>query len=103
MIIFNLALVEHMLHRTSSQALMLYQLASCLLQGLSVEPLRVALINNMGIWCYENDGQEAAERCMEYLSSMLEVMGQEDGVRQAMWTNVVWILRPPYATASAAA
>lgn len=69
-VIFNLALVEHTVDRSSGTAISLYELAASLLVNRETSTLfGVALVNNIGIWYYENDVIESSQRCMKYLSN----------------------------------
>eukprot|EP00523_Entomoneis_sp_CCMP467_P008421 CAMPEP_0168734250 /NCGR_PEP_ID=MMETSP0724-20121128/8713_1 /TAXON_ID=265536 /ORGANISM="Amphiprora sp., Strain CCMP467" /LENGTH=456 /DNA_ID=CAMNT_0008781341 /DNA_START=205 /DNA_END=1575 /DNA_ORIENTATION=+ len=94
-LIFNLAWVEQSLQRSSPQAIHLYQMAasllclveqpspqrrnnssssSSLLKALpkktqpALSVLSMALLNNMGVWLYENGDIFGAQLCMEHLS-----------------------------------
>lgn len=70
-VIFNLALVEHLFNRTSQQAVSLYELSTSLMVGRHVNELGIALVNNIGVWCWENDDMDAAQRCMDHLWRIL--------------------------------
>ena len=83
MIIFNLAWVEHANTRRSQQAQQLYQLAASLSIPRIANPrykapsppisaLGVAILNNWGVWCYENNDIDRAQQCMEHLSRILD-------------------------------
>ena len=97
-VIFNLALVEQMFNRTSPQAVSLYELATSLLIGQAVNELGVALINNIGVWCYENDDIDAAQRCMDHLSRILRnpsgrrLLSDDDC--ESVLSNISFMLMP---------
>ena len=97
-VIFNLALVEQMFIRTSPQAVSLYELATSLLIGQAVNELGVALINNIGVWCYENDDIDAAQRCMDHLSRILRnpsgrrLLSDDDC--ESVLSNISFMLMP---------
>jgi hypothetical protein len=74
-IIYNLALVDHLSNRFSAQAMSLYELASTLIAGHPCNMLGVALLNNIGVWCYENGDTNAAERCMKELLNLIRAQG----------------------------
>lgn len=105
-IIFNLALVEHLFNQTSHQALSLYELATSLLAGKNINGLSMALINNIGVWCYENDDIDAAQRCMDYLSRImrnpcyLEMINTDD--QASIRRNICCMLTPRCTTSPAA-
>lgn len=105
-IIFNLALLDHLFNRPSRQTLSLYLLASNLMVGEVVDALGLALINNIGVWCYENDDIEAAQRCLDHLSRILRSPNisqlVDSEARSAVMRNVVYMLSPQ-GSASAAA
>ena len=104
-IIFNLALIDHLRNRDSEQAVALYELAMTLLEGELVDFLGIALMNNIGVWCYENDDHDSALTCMNHVASFIvacdSVIDQEelDGLRR----NVLWCSLNPQYTASPAA
>ena len=100
-IVFNLGLVHHHEWRNSPKAAAFYEISAAL---LSSEPdteqsvlLKIALLNNFGIWCYENGDGESLRTCMEHLSTVVEnssiPLAPEiaEGVRR----NVQWLLTPP--------
>lgn len=103
-IIFNLALVDHLLNRSSIQAISLYELATTLLVNDRIEALGVALMNNIGVWCYENGNVTASERCMEHISKVLSTDSsilRLDTVCRIK-TNIRRILHPSLLTSPAA-
>jgi hypothetical protein len=82
-VVFNLALVHQLRDRNCVQASSLYELSASLLQSLSTAaapsqvlqvtwPLRLALLNNFGVWCYDNGDGECMITCMEYLRIALD-------------------------------
>jgi len=103
-VIFNLALVEHLFNRSSNQAVSLYELATSLLVGQTVDQLGLALINNIGVWCYENDDLDAAQRCMDHLSRIMRSCHHlvSDADQAAILRNICCLLTPSGSTSPAA-
>jgi len=103
-VIFNLALVEHLFNRSSNQAVSLYELATSLLVGQTVDQLGLALINNIGVWCYENDDLDAAQRCMDHLSRIMRSCHHlvSDSDQAAILRNICCLLMPGGSTSPAA-
>jgi hypothetical protein len=139
-IIFNLALINDLhssnhVHLSNSnlgaspfrlaasvpqQAFCLYKLAATLLSGdeTACSTLGMAVINNMGVWCYHHGDICAAQRCMEHLDKIIGEQSTcgnsntnmhscqwENGGNSALAAlrqNVNLLLFPPH-TASAAA
>jgi hypothetical protein len=66
-IIFNLALIEQINDRRSSQALSLYKLATSLMVAHPMNDVFVALMNNIAVWYYENDNFDSAQLYMGML------------------------------------
>jgi hypothetical protein len=103
-VIFNLALVDHLKNRCSEQAVQLYELAMTLLTGDIVNALGIALMNNIGVWCYENGDTDGTMTCMGHLSTFLCSCStsineeQQDGLR----ANILWLTNPPFAASPAA-
>ena len=103
-IIFNLALVDHMKHRCSEQAVALYELAMTLMTGDTVDILGIALVNNIGVWCYETGDIDGALTCMVHLSSFLSagsalLVDQEE--KEGLNSNILWLTQPPFASPAA--
>jgi hypothetical protein len=116
-IIYNLALVDHLHNRYSRQAISLYELATSLLVDEPVDMLGIALINNIGVWCYETGDVSAAQRCMEHLTFLLPtVSGRESSPaglpetnrcmseqdHAALLSNISHVLNPPFSVSPAA-
>jgi hypothetical protein len=103
-IIYNLALVDHMKHRCSEQAVALYELAMTLLTGDTVDILGIALVNNIGVWCYEKGDIDGALTCMCHLSSFLNsgsaLVDPEE--KEGLNSNILWLTHPPFAASPAA-
>lgn len=100
-IVFNLGLVHHHASRTSAKAAAFYEIAAALLGG---EPpsrdsavLRLALMNNFGVWCYENGDGESLGTCVEHLSSLLQHARPmlDAGIHESITNNIKWLLTPP--------
>jgi hypothetical protein len=103
-IIFNLALVDHLKSRSSEQAVALYELAMTLLTGATVDLLGVALMNNIGVWCYENGDLDGSLKCMAHLHSFSCAADCEMGSEQrdGLQSNMLWLTNPPFAASPAA-
>jgi hypothetical protein len=103
-IIFNLALVDHLKSRSSDQAVALYELAMTLLTGATVDLLGVALMNNIGVWCYENGDLDGSLKCMAHLHSFSCAADCEMGSEQrdGLQSNMLWLTNPPFAASPAA-
>lgn len=103
-IIFNLALIDHIHNRKSAHAISLYKLATKLMVDNKKKPLGIALINNIGVWNFENGDIDAAQRCMNHLLRILRGKFTEENSCQqkGLLSNIMWVLNPP-CTASAAA
>jgi hypothetical protein len=103
MIIFNLALVDHLHNRSSNHAISLYELATTLMVGEEVGPVGIALINNVGVWCYDNEDVQGGLRCMDHLSSILDRCSSvEKGERARLVSNIQLMLIPPDSASPAA-
>jgi hypothetical protein len=104
-IIFNLALMEHIFDRLSEKVMCLYELSSSLLVGEHMDLLGVALVNNIGVWCFENDDMDASQRCMEHLRKTLQFCDLSRVASReysSIMNNIIWILSPPGAASAAA-
>lgn len=104
-IIFNLAIIEHLKNRDSEQAVALYELAMTLLTGDAVDFLGLALMNNIGVWCYENNDQDSALTCMGHVANFVvscESIVDEEAM-DGLQANILWLLTNPQYTASPAA
>lgn len=103
-VIFNLALVDHLQHRQSKQAVALYELAMTLLTGDTVDILGIAIVNNIGVWCHENDDEAGASTCMGHLANFVRshgvYIGQEE--REGLHSNILFLVNPPFCASPAA-
>lgn len=78
MIIFNLALAHHTKDRASKKAYSIYQLAITLLSALPPPTnsqsllLHVAVLNNFGVWCFENFEYSSMMMCFDEMMYMLD-------------------------------
>jgi hypothetical protein len=71
-IIFNLALAEHCLCASSSQAIAMYELAATLVDTNVPTRLVLSLMNNMSVFLYENGDVDYSRVFMCYLSRLLD-------------------------------
>jgi hypothetical protein len=117
-IIFNLAMVGHMSgthHQNfadgkTCSTFALYNLASSLVSGQRASTIGLALMNNIGCWCFEHDNYSDSQRCMELMSHMLHrrrprgdsqcVMSDDE--LKGLTSNIICILNPPHAASPAA-
>ena len=100
-IVFNLGLVHHCASRNSPKTAAFYEIAAALLSSdldlMRSSLLRTAIINNFGVWCYENGEGESTRMCMEHLSRIIDASCTtmstvvEEGIR----LNIQWLLTPP--------
>jgi hypothetical protein len=60
-----------MFHRHSQQVVQLYDPATSLLVGERIDMVGIALMNNIGAWCYQNGDYDSADRCMEQLAHIV--------------------------------
>lgn len=103
-VIFNLALVDHLKDRCSEQAVQLYELAMTLLTGDVVDALGIALMNNIGVWCYENGDMDGTMSCMGHLSTFVGscTSAVDHEQREGLQANIMWLTNPPFAASPAA-
>ncbi|KAL3939327.1 MAG: hypothetical protein SGBAC_005930 [Bacillariaceae sp.] len=103
-IIFNLALTEHLKARSSEQAISLYEFAMTLIAGETVDLLGISLMNNIGVWCYENGDLAGSAKCMGHLVRFTSALSSEleQEHREGLQSNILWLASPP-CTASPAA
>jgi hypothetical protein len=118
-VIFNLAMVEQTLDRKSDNVVSLYKLASTLLDNSEDSILVwIAMLNNMGVWCYHNGDYDASQCCMEHLLPKFHQAKEEfertDSLKNSvshldlqmayrmMAHNIKIVLRPPGAASAAA-
>ena len=100
-IVFNLGLVHHLQSRTSERAAAFYEISAALLATEPDSPastlIKIALLNNFGIWCYENGDGESLRTCMEHLSAVVERISfpLSPDVARGVHANVQWLLTPP--------
>jgi hypothetical protein len=100
-IVFNLGLVHHHEWMNSPKAAAFYEISAALLASETDTPqavlLKIALLNNFGIWCYENGDGESLRTCMEHLSSVVKhtSVPLSSEVTEGVRANVKWLLTPP--------
>jgi hypothetical protein len=103
-IIYNLALLNQVRSRSSRQVMSLYELSTSLLVNNENQRVSIAIINNIGVWCFDNGDNAAAQRCMEHLSKFVSCIGGivSDDEREGIQRNILWILNPPFTVSPAA-
>lgn len=103
-IIFNLALTEHLKSRCSEQAISLYELSMTLLAGDSVDVLGISLMNNIGVWCYENGDRAGCAKCMAHLVNFTNAISAELDSEQSegVQANILWLTHAPCSASPAA-
>ena len=107
MIMFNLALVHHAKDRTSMKAYSIYQLAITLLSALPPPTssqsllLHVAILNNYGVWCFENHECSFTIMCFEEIMDIFDEFYSLDddiiltlnvGVKRGIYSNLQAVL-----------
>jgi hypothetical protein len=102
-IVFNMGLVHQMISRTGQKTADFYAIAASI---LSIPPLlsdtlliRIALLNNLGVWCFENGEGGSMRTCMEQLSIVTseeeaEASALDAGVLAGVRSNIQWLLNP---------
>jgi hypothetical protein len=81
MLLFNLALVHHTMDRNSVKAHAIYQIAMKLLLTLPTPTdsksllLHVVVLNNCGVWCYENSNNNV-ETASVYFEEIMNVFDE---------------------------
>jgi hypothetical protein len=81
MILFNLALVHHTMDRNSVKAHAIYQIAMKLLNTLPPPSdtksllLHVVVLNNCGVWCYENSNNNV-DAAVVYFEEIMDVFDE---------------------------
>jgi len=108
-IIFNLGLVHHIEWRNSPKAAAFYEISAALLAGQQMSSqtslLKVALLNNFGVWCYDNGDGESLRTCVEHLSTLIEAtppVHLSNEVAEGIRANIRWLLTPPNGASPAA-
>jgi hypothetical protein len=83
-IVFNLGLIHQTICRTSSKVASFYEIAATLLSSLpstmsddnndvaTMILLRIAILNNFGVWCYENGEGESMMNSFEQLVDTIQ-------------------------------
>jgi hypothetical protein len=106
-IIFNLALLEHVKNSSSKGALSLYRLADSLLtsdMNATEARLAVYILNNIGVWFFENGDMCSAEYYIGHLADpslpMASLMSRD--ALAGIEFNLDWFANPRYQTSPAA-
>jgi hypothetical protein len=111
-IVYHLGLVHQLMERHSVKASDFYTISAALLasevQTRATILLRISLLNNFGVWCFENGDGESMRVCMEHLSTVLQGEENEDGclieakIIASLRRNILWLLTPPIGVSPAA-
>lgn len=107
-IVFNLGLVYQTMCRNASKAGAFYEISSALLanedDSIETNTLRVAIVNNFGVWCYDNGDEELLRACMDHLASLVEASADTlpQQVQAGMRSNIRFLLEPPNGSSPAA-
>jgi hypothetical protein len=111
-IVYHLGLVHQLMERHSVKASDFYTISASLLasevQTRATILLRISLLNNFGVWCFENGDGESMRVCMEHLSTALQGEENEDSclieaeVVANIRRNILWLLTPPNGASPAA-
>jgi hypothetical protein len=100
-IVFNLGLVHHHQNRNSPRAAAFYEISAALLanepDSMDSVLLKIALLNNFGIWCFENGDSESLRTCMDHLATVVEncAFRLNPTIAQGVRANVAWIMMQP--------
>jgi hypothetical protein len=116
-IVYNIGLVHQWMDRDSPKTGKFYTIAAMLLMNdplLAVDyhgtlHLRLALLNNFGVWCYEHGVGDSMCTCLEHLASALDREEQTDrdsfvgtSLMQCLRFNIQWLLTPLHGASAAA-
>lgn len=99
-IVFNLGLVHQCMSRTSPKTASFYEISAALLASMPETSdtllLRIALLNNFGVWSLENGDSGSMRTCMEHLSIAMEEEGSsiDSATRDGIRSNIFWFLMP---------
>jgi hypothetical protein len=107
-IVFNLGLIHQTLSRTSCKVASFYEIAATLLSSLPSEftdshdmavttvLLRIAILNNFGVWCYEKGEGESMTNSFEQLLDTLDEDQDliDPSVVQGVRSNIQAFLTP---------
>lgn len=111
MILFNLALAHHTKDRASMKAYSIYQIAITLLSALPPPSdsqslmLHIAILNNCGVWCFENNEFSFMAMCFEETLHVLDETYSADnditltfcvGVKRGIFHNLRAVLNDQY-------
>jgi hypothetical protein len=111
-VVYNLGLVHQLVSRESSKAAAFFEISAALLASLPESRetllLRMALLNNFGVWCFENGDGESMRTCMEHLSVALQdamqdqTLAIDESVVQGIRSNIQGLLTPLHGGSPAA-
>jgi hypothetical protein len=108
-IVYNIGLVHQWMDRHSPKTAEFYTIAAMLLMNDPVLAadyhgtlhLRLALLNNFGVWCYEHGVGDSMRTCMEHLAMALDRQEQKGrdsivdaGLVQCFRFNIQCLLAP---------
>lgn len=109
-IVFNMGLAHHLDRRIAPHSANYYEIAASMLSiDATLTPdtllLRMALLNNLGVWCYENGEGDSMRTYMEELSLILTnenvegntVVTSQSGSEAffvGIRSNIQWLLTP---------
>jgi hypothetical protein len=110
-IVYNLGLVHLLVNRRTEAAALFFEISATLLSSLPCTPdtllLRIALLNNFGVWCFENGDGESLCTSMEHLAILLKFTEDGNGsmdnlIWQGVRSNIRRMLTPPDGASPAA-
>ena len=94
--VFNLGLVHQLRNAREEKSRDFYRVAVILLSMVPAGSrhaalMQLALTNNFGVWCYENEDYAQARTCMQQMATLLELCpGQvSNEVQQGLVANLV--------------
>jgi hypothetical protein len=111
-IVFNLGLVHQLASRESSKAAAFFEISAALLASLPESRetllLRMVLLNNFGVWCFENGDGESMRTCMEHLTIALQdamqdqTLAIDESTVEGIRSNIQGLLTPLHGGSPAA-
>jgi hypothetical protein len=107
-IVFNLGLIHQMVSRASTKAASFYEIAATLLSSVPEEEdddekvilIRLVLLNNFGVWCFENGEGESMLACFEQIMETLNSLSEtarstiDPAVRRGIQSNIQAFVTP---------
>jgi hypothetical protein len=102
-IVYNLGLAHQNVNRGTETAALFFEISATLLSNFPSTTdtllLRIALLNNFGVWCFENGDGESMHTSMEHLAIALKFAEDGNGsidvlIQQGVRSNIRHMLTP---------